>query len=281
MILVDYSQVAISSILVQVTRNREKATEDLIRHTILNILRSYKRKFGNKYGELVIVCDDKHFWRVNVFPYYKANRKKTREASPVDWNYLFNSLHMVRDELKEYFPYKVLRVEHAEADDIIGVLCKYRDPKEKVLILSGDKDFKQLQKFDNVDQYSPITKQWIREDAPETYLKEHIIRGDSSDGVPNFLSADDTFVAGGRQTPITSKRLCGWLNTNPEDFEKETMVRGFKRNQQLVDLDYVPDDIVTQALDCFKEDNTNGRKKLLNYFIKYRLRNLMDSITEF
>ena len=281
MIIVDLNQVMISTLMMQIGNHKNiKLEEDLVRHMVLNSLRAHKVKFSAEYGEMVIACDDKNYWRKQVYPYYKANRKKEREASELDWNTLFESLNNIRQELKDYFPYKVIQIEHAEADDIIAVLVKEYNHLGKLLILSGDKDFGQLQKYPNVTQYSPVLKKYISCTNPDLFLKEHILKGDSSDGIPNFLSEDNVFVMGIRQSPVTSKRLAGWILQEPEQFCNEAMLRNYKRNQRLIDLEFVPDDIKSQTLEQYNTQ-IKDRSKLFNYFIQYQLKNLMEHINEF
>ena len=281
MIIVDLNQVMISTLMMQIGNHKNiKLEEDLVRHMVLNSLRAHKVKFSAEYGEMVIACDDKNYWRKQVYPYYKANRKKEREASELDWNTLFESLNNIRQELKDYFPYKVIQVEHAEADDIIAVLVKEYNHLGKLLILSGDKDFGQLQKYPNVTQYSPVLKKYISCTNPDLFLKEHILKGDSSDGIPNFLSEDNVFVMGIRQSPVTSKKLAGWILQEPEQFCNEAMLRNYKRNQRLIDLEFVPDEIKTQTLEQYNTQ-IKDRSKLFNYFIQYQLKNLMEHINEF
>ena len=281
MIIVDLNQVMISNLMMQIGSHKNiKIEEDLVRHMVLNSIRSYKVKFAEKYGNIVIACDDKNYWRKQIYPYYKANRKKDRDASELDWNAIFEVLNKIRDELKEAFPYKVIQVPHAEADDVIATLVKEYHNQEKILIMSGDKDFSQLQKFPNVDQYSPVLKKWIKCDNPELFLKEHIIRGDAGDGIPNFLSNDNVFVMSERQSPISSKKLQGWLLHEPEEFCTETMLRNYKRNQMLIDLECIPEDIKKEVLEQFVQQQKD-RSKLFNYFIQYRLKNLMENINEF
>lgn len=281
MIIVDLNQVMISTLMMQIGNHKNiKLEEDLVRHMVLNSLRAHKVKFSAEYGEMVIACDDKNYWRKQVYPYYKANRKKEREASELDWNTLFESLNRIRQELKDYFPYKVIQVDHAEADDIIAVLVKEYNHLGKLLILSGDKDFGQLQKYPNVTQYSPVLKKYISCTNPDLFLKEHILKGDSSDGIPNFLSEDNVFVMGIRQSPVTSKRLAGWILQEPEQFCNEAMLRNYKRNQRLIDLEFVPDEIKTQTLEQYNTQ-IKDRSKLFNYFIQYQLKNLMEHINEF
>lgn len=259
--------------------------ENLVRHMVLNSLRSYIKQFKSKYGEIVVCCDNKYSWRRDVFPFYKVHRKKDREESPLDWGLIFESLNKIRAELKEFFNYKVLEVDKAEADDLIAVLVKYayaRNPNEPVLILSSDKDFMQLQKFPNVTQYSPIMKKYISTDNPGLFLKEHIIKGDKGDGIPNFLSSDNTFVVGDRQKVINSGKLQNWLQSIPEEFcTSDNMLRGYKRNQQLVDFDYIPTSISDAVMEQYNTIVFGNKQKMLDYFISKRLTHLLKVLDEF
>ena len=76
------------------------------------------------------------------------------------------------------------------------------------MVLSGDKDFIQLQKYPFVSQYNPIQKKFMSGIDPKQYILEHVIKGDRSDGIPNFLSDDDTFVKNKRQRPLSKKEYC-------------------------------------------------------------------------
>ena len=286
MILIDYNQICIANLMMQLKHS--ELSEDLIRHMILNSLRYNKQKFGKEFGELVICCDDKNYWRKDIFPYYKAHRKSDREKSPLDWNMIFETLNKVRDELKETFPYKVIRAQRAEADDIIASIChKYghlgikNGSAEPILILSSDKDFAQLQKYANVEQYSPNTKKWIRISNPERYLREHIMRGDRGDGIPNFLSKDSCFVNGERQKPLSIKKIDSCAALEPSEFCDEKMLRNYSRNEVLVNLDCVPEWIQESIINQFDKYQEPDRKGLLSYFIKNKLRNLTEHIGDF
>jgi hypothetical protein len=283
MILFDLNQVLISNLMQQINSNpKTKLDENLIRHMVWNCLRSYIKQFKQKYGEVVIACDNKHFWRRQVFPFYKANRKKAREESGFDWVNIFEILNKIRDELKVHFPHKVIEVEGAEADDIIGVLATRMAAHEEILILSSDKDFMQLQKYPNVTQYSPILKRFIKTEDPAMYVKEHILKGDRGDGIPNFLSADNVFVLGERQKVINSKKLTQWLSKPIEDFcTNDTMLRGYKRNQLLVDLDYIPEDIKNKIVEAYDNTKAAKRSDLMTYFAEKKLVNLMEVSQEF
>lgn len=283
MILVDMNQVMIANMMMQIG-NHQNAEIDvsMLRHMILNTLRANRKKFTAEFGELVICCDDTNYWRRQMYPYYKANRKKTRDKSEMDWNAIFQALNSIRDELKTFFPYKVIQVETCEADDIIGVIAHEEGTElnmgEPILILSGDKDYIQLHKYANVKQYDPVRKRWISNANPEKYLAEHIIKGDAGDGIPNVLSVDNAFVMGIRQRPITQKRLAEWADINNMNDEVK---RNYMRNKALIDLSEVPKGMKEEILSIWSEENGKDRSQLLNYFIKNKLRNLMECITEF
>ena len=282
-ILVDYSQVFISN-LMQQPGIRDGVEEDLVRHMVLNSLRSYRKKFKEDYGELIICCDNKKYWRKDIFPYYKSHRKANRKQSDFDWNEIFTCLNKVKAELIDNFPYLVFEVENVEADDIIAVYCMEYDGSK--LILSGDKDFVQLQSFKDypteVHQYNPMKKAFIYEKHPEKYLRQHIMRGDRGDGIPNFLSDDDCFVNGGRQKPLRSGQLEKWSEIeDPAVFCDQEMLRGYRRNEMLVDLTKIPDEIKNKIIQVVDETKEIDRSKIFPYFVQHKLKNLTEYIHEF
>lgn len=287
MIILDFNQVAIANLMTSIRGHATEVNENLLRHMILNSIRMNRTKFVGEYGEVVIACDSRNYWRKQLFPYYKASRKKTRDQSGLDWNEIFRVLNKVREELKEYFPYPVLNVETAEADDVIASLCKMygRDlGGDPILILSGDKDFMQLQKYANVTQYDPIRKRFLKTNNPEKYLLEHILRGDTGDGIPNVLTEDDCFVAGARQRQLRQKSIDEIMSADwPEDWSKadETFVRNYNRNRSLIDLSYIPEDLEEKILEEYNSQLGKQRNKLFNYFIKNKLKHLTECIGEF
>ena len=274
MIIIDMNQVMISNLMAQM--KRDSLNENLVRHMVLTSLRSYEKQYSNEYGEVILAYDSRHYWRKDVFPFYKQNRKKDREKSGHDWHSIFEVLNKIGDEIKQYFPYKVIEVHGAEADDVISTLCKNKDPLEKILILSGDKDFIQLQKYPGVVQYNPITKRYVKHDNPFLYIKEHVLRGDKSDGIPNFLSEDDVFISGSRQKPISQKKLGKWIEQEPSEFCTSTeQMRNYHRNRNLIDFDYVPEDIEQKILHEYETINISGKKVPLEYFKEHQLNDLM------
>ncbi len=284
MILVDMNQISLASVMMHLNITKRNSVEGgMVRHMILNSLRMYRQMFFEDYGELVICYDSKHYWRRDIFPQYKAGRKKSRESSSHDWDNIFEFLNAFKDEMIEFMPYKVLEVYGAEADDIIAALCgELEFDNGKTLILSGDKDFIQLQRYGNVTQYSPITKKFVNGVNWSDYLNEHILRGDTGDGVPNVLSPDNTFVDGLRQKPLGKKKIQSWSEHNIEDvLPSDEVKRNYQRNKKLIDLTESPKELFLECLKAYADAPEGDRSKLLNYFIKNRLNELMDSIGDF
>jgi hypothetical protein len=256
--------------------------EGLIRHVVLNSLRSYVKQFKSKYGSFVICCDSRKYWRRDVFPFYKANRKKDRQASKFDWTLIFDTLNKIRDEIKNNFPYRVIEVEGAEAYDVIAVLAGRFASSEDILILSSDEDFVQLQKYKNVHQYSPSVKRFLKTDNPRLFLKEHVLRGDRGDGVPNFLSADNTLVTKERQKNINKVKLQEWLHLDPEAFcTSDVMKRGYARNKLLIDLDCIPAELQKRIVETYDDSKPKSRTDMLNYLISNKLKALVEVADEF
>jgi len=277
MILLDFSQTMIGSFMAM-GKGSIVVEEDLLRHTVLNSIRQYKHQFRHvDHGGFVICCDSPKNWRKESFKEYKANRKKRRETDSTDWTSLFEFLHQMIADLREYFPYKVMRVEGAEADDIIAVLTQ-EEMKNPTTIISSDKDFIQLQKYEGVQQWSPLTKSFVKGN-PEESLWEKLIKGDVGDGVPNILSSDDTLVTEGkRQRPVSKKKMELW-KTDRSDWN-EDMKRNFNRNEMMVDLEKTPESIRINIINQFREQvPPHGR--LLEYFTEKRLKNLMEHLDEF
>jgi 5'-3' exonuclease len=280
MIIVDLNQTMLANLHMQIGNHTNiDLDENMIRHMVLNAIRSYKQKFGNEYGDICIACDNTNIWRKKVFPYYKANRKKAIEKSELDWKQIFQIMGNIRQELKDYFPYKVVDIESCEADDVIATLCKNSD-ESKILILSGDKDFIQLHN-ERVKQYDPTRKKWIQHDNPHKYLMQHILKGDSGDGIPNVLSNDNCFVVGERQKPLREKKIEELVELDISTKFDHSLFRNYQRNRQLIDLSQTPKDLQEAITTSFTNQEGKTREKLLDYFIKFKLKHLMEHISEF
>ena len=279
MILIDYSAIAISNIVTQ----KLDIQEDMVRHMILNSIRMYRSKFKEKYGEVVIAGDAGNNWRYGAFPQYKAARKKNRKDSKLDWQEIFRIINLVWEELGENFPYKTIKVDGCEADDIIGVLAQNTQEfgnHEEVMIISADKDFAQLQKYKNIAQFSPMTKKFIKEEHPRKQLLELILKGDTSDGVPNVLSGDNVFVDGSRQTPLR-KPIIEALVQDPTSQGQEVL-RNIQRNRKLIDLESTPKVLKENIIHSYnKQDRWSNKSKVFPFLVEKRCRRLIDDIKDF
>ena len=299
-ILFDFNQTVLGGVHA-IQKHVPEITTDVVRYVTLNTIRSYLNKYGKKYGKgdrVIICCDSGNGWRRDVFPYYKARRKQGRDKSNIDFKTVFEAMNTIREELEEFFPYRVIKVDRCEGDDIIAVLTRHISENESsmnglveeaepVMIISSDHDFKQLQIFQNVDQFSPLVKKAVRENRPDLYLKEHIIRGDGGDDVPNFMSDDDTFmIEGKRQKPLRTEKVDKWVECDdPRDFcQNDDQLRNYYRNRTMVDLLHcIPEDITESILHAYHEAPQQRRKgvNLLSYFTSRRLKNLLENIQEF
>ena len=279
MILVDYSAIAISNVVTQ----KLEIEEDLVRHMILNSLRMHRAKHRAKFGELVLCIDGSKNWRKEVYPQYKYKRKDARKQSKMDWSEVFRIMNMVKEEIRENFPYKMVEVDEVEADDIIGVLCE--DTQEfgrgqDVMIISGDKDFAQLQKYKNIHQYSPITRKYIKEATPRKQLMELILKGDTADGIPNVLSGDDVFVDGERQTPLRQSKIDELIN-DPKALGEE-VYRNYLRNKKLIDLAETPEPLKEKIIYNYEnQDKWDNKSKVFPYLVEKRCRRLLEDVKDF
>tara|TARA_B100000989_G_scaffold59093_1_gene40256 strand:+ start:1346 stop:2218 length:873 start_codon:yes stop_codon:yes gene_type:complete len=289
MIIVDYSGIALASIIINKTFD-----EQLIRHMILNSLRMYRTRYKEEYGELVLAVDASNNWRRKAFPQYKASRKKTQKQSDFDWSRAFTILNEVREEIAENFPYTVIRVDGCEADDIIGTLVtRHPDQNndfnpEKIMIVSSDRDFLQLQKYKYVRQFSPLLKKELIEENPRLYLQTHIIKGDKGDGVPNVLSDDNVFVEGFRQTPMSKKKIDNIIEDLQSSFGPSLNApwyRNYCRNKKLIDLTETPQELRKEIINNFMADKPDTRwarrGKVFPYLVDKRCNELIKSVQEF
>ncbi len=286
MIILDYSQIMIATMMAYMREQDVKTVEEVfVRHLALNTIRFNYNKFKREFGpQLVIAVDDDSNWRKAQFPYYKANRAEEKAKLGYDWDSIYAHMATMKSELEEFFPYVVLKIEGAEADDIIGTLVNEFGADfgaaEPILIISGDKDFRQLHHFSNVQQWHPVEKKMIAVPSATEYLQEHIIKGDSGDGIPSILSQDDCFVLKVRQKPMTEKRLTDFKTKSITEMDEITRKR-FERNTKLIDLRNTPDPIKKEILYNYNHYPKKNRSRIFNYFVDKRLKNLLDAIGEF
>ena len=277
MILVDANQIAISHLMVR-QKIEDGINIDSIRRSIVRVLARIQKQFGSEYGKMILCYDDKSYWRSQVFPFYKKNRKQERETSKYDWDMVFSVLNKIRDEIRRNLPYYVIQVQGAEADDVIATLTRKHHLEEKILILSADKDFIQLQRHNSVKQYDPIRNRWIDCEDPISYLQEHIIRGDRSDGIPNILTCDDAIVNGKAQKKMSKEKISALASMDPSDFTNYIRLRNWKRNSELIDFAKIPRPIVDNILMTFNKYRVKPSIDI-QYFIDNNIQDLIDEFS--
>jgi len=289
MILIDFNQVCLASIM---TMQSELKTDDaakkkdLIRHIALSSIKSYKKKYGKDYGDIIIASDGRGYWRKEFFPNYKAGRKKSRDKSPLDWKFIFETLNEIRDDLRQHFPYKVICLDKCEADDVIAALALQTQEfgqHDNVMIISSDKDFKQLQKYDNVAQFSPMLKKQIKVSKKDLneWMVEHVVKGDAGDGIPNIMSSDDVFLTEERQKSVSSKRLAEFMSKGFDACQNDIERRNWHRNSTLVDFEYIPEEVKTSIIQEYEKPAIGDKNSVMNYLIKNKCRLLLNEIEDF
>lgn len=281
MILVDYNHAMILAIMGATASKKSINTtsKEQMHKVFLQYIISIRKKYHTRFGELVICCDgDSESWRKKEFPLYKAARKLNKKVSHIDWPMINSAMKEFREILSNHFPYKVIVVDNAEADDVIAVLAKTSKPP--TLIYSSDTDFLQLQKY-GVEQYAPQSKKFIISENPELTLKEKIIQGDSGDGIPNILSPENIFLLEGqRQTQIRSAKLKEWLTKEPEEFCDDEMLKKYRKNQRLIDFDFIPPDIINRIESEFAKEKEFVKNDLFLYLMNSGNTEFLTSLQE-
>ena len=278
MILLDFSSIAMSAMFPRIEEFDEE--KELIRHTMINIIRKYNVEHRDEYGETIVCMDAANSWRRQYFTPYKANRRKNRSNSIHDWDGIFKMINQVRDDIIQYSPFKCVWVDTCEADDAIGTIVEKNNTPQPVLIVSPDGDFKQLQKYPNVKQWSNIQKKWVKSDNPEEELYEKICRGDTGDGVPNVLSDDEVLITeGARQTPVTKKQMT-MLKGDPLEWPLQVQ-RRFIRNKQLIDLTQTPELKKDEIMKQYNGDTRGSIQKWMSYLMKHQMKLHLESLTDF
>jgi hypothetical protein len=247
MVLLDYYQSMIIALVYGGTKDFELEST---RNIALDVIRRFNVKFRRQYGQMVIACDSKNNWRKDYFPFYKAGRAKAKASDSINWTKLYDQIHTIRDEIDQFMPYPVMHLERTEADDIIAVLTKknFEDGKQ-TLIISNDKDFGQLHS-QLTKQFDPGKHKYIEAPVSSLSLKEHILKGDMADGIPNVLNNDDCMVNKNRQKPLRQTKLEELLNSNIEETEYH---RNWIRNKALIDFNEIPPNIKDAILKQYEE----------------------------
>lgn len=291
MLLIDYSGVAVSAIMATLYKEIQQPPEnllDLVRHVVLNNLRSVVQK--GKGESVVVACDSKDYWRRDVFPQYKGSRSSNRTKSPIDWKVVYGCLDQIKQDIRDHFPYKVIEVPRAEADDVIAVLAVHAaknttqqglfERAESAIIVSGDNDFEQLLIHEHIKLWNPRTKQWVKK-SPDTIREElalKILKGETSDGIMNVLSEDDCLVdPDKRQTTLRKKQIDLLLENVPPE-----LMTKYNRNKTMIDFSMIPEGIQNQIIQSYEHYEGKGSKsKVFHYLTQHKCIQLLDNISDF
>ena len=76
-------------------------------------------------------------------------------------------------------------------------------------------------------------------------------------------------------------KIIQWMNQQPEDFCVGEMLRNYKRNEMLIDLSKIPNNLQESILDKYESVQPKTRQVFMNYMINNRLKNLIEVIDEF
>ncbi len=297
MIVIDYSCMSIAAItgFKEDLRRDEDHVSNLIRHVIITTIKNYKKQFSKEFGnEIVIACDSAPYWRKDVFEYYKYKRKKNREDSDIPWDLIFKYMNETKEALIEYFPWKVISVQGAEADDILAVMVQniavhngsgpLDDSPEKTVLVTKDKDSKQLLTHPNIRQWSPYEKAFVKLDmSSKMFLRRLILTGDSGDGIPNVFSPIDTFYTGVRQKAATEKKMEAMLNADnmldaaPDDFTRNRIIE----NTRLISFNAIPKNIRDKIINAYDFKPKGNKMSILKYLASKDMKLLINDIEQF
>ena len=112
---------------------------------------------------------------------------------------------------------------------------------------------------------------------------EHILRGDRGDGVVNVLSPDNALVDGIRQTAIKETFIQEVLQMDdPHKGLSGDVLEKYKRNEKLVNLDFIPQEFVDKIIDTYTSATPKMDKmKLMSYFGKHKMKLMMAELQDF
>lgn len=297
-LLLDFSQTVIAASAANAKDIREGEPKELIKHIALNQILGLRMRFK---GDLIVCCDNKStgYWRKTEYPSYKGHRiHKKKDDDFLDWGLIHETIDELKVELRDNFPYTVLDVEGAEADDIIAALCAYFDENELVkcglveepqdiVICSTDGDFQQLQKYRNVKQWNNVEKKFITCDNPKKFLVGHICTGDDGDNIPNICTGDWWSKARADNEKTRAKgfkqaRLVDFYNRGQDACLNEEELRNFKRNEKLIDLDLIPPNVRMKIVNTYMDSEVKGtRMKVFQYLNKHRMQLLLANYHSF
>lgn len=236
----------------------------------------YKFLFKENITEVILAVDDRRSWRKLYWERYKESRKGKRDKSGINWDVFHYEYDAFCEEIQRYLPFKVITVENAEADDIIGVLAR-KDDGEYVVV-SNDEDYVQLIS-EKVRVYNPSKTQFIECENPEEFVIMKCLMGQSKDDIFNIKTPEDWPV--GKRKPgfgeVSARKVMkeGWQ----EWLSKNNLEDRFRRNRILIDFYMIPNVMKTRILNAYKSYKIADPSKIYDFFYKNNFNGYLDDFT--
>ena len=240
--------------------------ENILRHNLLGSIFYYIDRFKPNKVFVCFECDGKN-WRKEKFDFYKAQRKEAREKQDVNWDEFYSFTSSFYNELKENFPFYVLKHDKLEADDIVSILVKKFLGNDNIMI-TNDGDYKQLLKYPGVKFFDSMKGIFNECDSPKKFLETKIIMGDRSDNIPPIRPRFGEKTA---EKLIESEEIYKMLNEVDPDGQPCELKRNYDRNKLLIDLENTPRDLVESLENMVDEYQPPTSKYMVTYFRTKRL----------
>ena len=266
----------------------------------------------------VIFCLEARSWRKDHTTTYKANRTEVRAAmnqkEQEEDKLFWETYEVMVDYLNEHTNCSVVRVERAEADDLIARWI-YLHPYDKHIIVSNDSDFHQLL-APNVEIYNGVASQIVNLEGywtdnrkpvidkktnehkkigdPAFILFEKCMRGDTSDNIftayPGVRTKGTAKKVGLTEAFVDmEKKGFAWNNmmlqrwTDHNGVEHRVLDR-YEANRELIDLKAQPQDIKdavdTALLNLQAKNLPQVGAHFMKFCGKYDLERLSQSATK-
>lgn len=289
LLVIDVSNIAVATLTANFNpKTQDQINHDIVRHIVLDTIRYNVMKFKAEYPDIVLAFDDNKYWRSGVAPYYKKRRAADKDKSDWDWTRLSGFLNPTYDEVRLNLPYHGIRVDFAEADDVIAVVTEYAVSKGKrVMVVSADSDFPVLQRLAGVRQWSPTQKKFItpKYGSPRNDLRMKIIKGDKKDSIACIKMRSDYIVSkveGERAPQIRAAELEAWLEAeDPTVGMPEEWAERYRENEKLRDFKFIPKDIANNILEAYNSPKIGNKSKMQKYFTEHKLMRMFEKISDF
>ncbi len=248
---------------------------EILRHVFLKNILAYIRDFNP--NKVFIAVDVGQSWRKKVYSLYKGKRKEARDKQDVDWEKFYGICNSVVDELKKNFPFYTIGINHVEADDIIAYLVRNEDTDNEKVIITSDRDYIQLLKYNNTKIFDPLKNKFMECLNPFHALELKICSGDKSDNIPPIYHRWGEKTA---EKNILSGNLKKMLEQKDNNGEPCEISRNYERNKKLIDMEKLPKS-VEKGIDLYLEEyKISSTKSIMKYFIENKLSELLGDITK-